>query len=181
MTERKGAGMTDVITPPSQGVAVHDSEADYQAVVLVESPPEAVFDALTTITGLAGWWAPVTGAGSEGGELRFVFDGEDPLIIHVDMARRPSAITWTVLECEFLPDWAGTTLSFELTSRENGGCELHFRHHGLTPQLECFAVCTAGWDYHLSSLHDFVESGHGRPFTCSARRAAASPSKAGRP
>jgi len=156
--------MTDAITSPSQGVAMHDSDADYQAVMLFDAPPEVVFDALTTVVGLVHWWAPVSGSGSEGGELRFVFSDEDPLIIHVDRARRPSAVTWTVLECAFLPDWVGTRPRFELTPRGAGGCEVRFRHQGLTPHLECFSACRSGWDHHLASLHDYVESGHGNPF-----------------
>lgn len=163
MTEREDADMTDATTAPSQGVAMHDSKADYQAVVSFDAPPEAVFDALTTVGGLAGWWTPVSGSGSEGGELRFVFGGEDPLIIHVDVAQRPSTVTWRVLECKFMPDWVGTMPSFELTPRGTGGCELRFRHHGLTPQLECFSMCRAGWDHYLPSLHDYVETGHGNP------------------
>jgi len=80
---------------------------------------------------------------------------------------------WTVLECMFLPDWAGTRPRFELTPRETGGCELRFRHQGLTPQLECFSMCRSGWDHYLlSSLHDYVESGHGSPRGSDAARAA---------
>jgi len=171
MIDMKGANMTDAITPPSQGAAMHDRDADYQAVVLFDAPPEAVFDALTAVAGLAGWWTSwtsVSGSGSEGGELRFVSGDGDPLIVHVDRARRPSAVTWTVLECKIAPDWVGTKPSFELTPRGAGGCALRFRHQGLTPHLECFSTCRAGWDQYLASLHDYVESGHGNPSESSA-------------
>ncbi len=171
---KEDADMIDTTTPPSDGAAVRDSDTDYQAVVLFDASPEVVFDALTTVAGLAGWWAPVSGSGAEGGELRFVFSGaarleglilaEDLLLIHVDHAQRPSTVRWTVMECNFLPDWVGTRPCFELTPRETGGCTLRFRHRGLTPQLECFSSCRAGWDHHLASLHDYVEYGQGHPF-----------------
>jgi len=171
MIDMKGANMTDAITPPSQGAAMHDRDADYQAVVLFDAPPEAVFDALTAVAGLAGWWTSwtsVSGSGSEGGELRFVFGDEDSLIIHVDRARRPSVVAWTVLDSPIMPDWVGTRPRFELSPRGAGGCELRFRHQGLTPHLECFSTCRAGWDQYLASLHDYVESGHGNSFGSSA-------------
>jgi uncharacterized protein YndB with AHSA1/START domain len=173
MADGKNALMIDTISPPAEGTAMPGSDADYQAVVTFEASPETVFDALTTVAGLAGWWAPVSGSGTEGGDRRFVFSGEariegmilaeDLLAIHVDAARRPSIVRWAVRKCGFLPDWVDTTPSFELALREIG-CELRFRHHGLTPRLECFSACAPGWDHHLSSLHDYVESGQGRPF-----------------
>lgn len=166
MTDSKSATTTDPITP--------ERDDDYQAVVRFTASPETVFEALTTIAGLAGWWAPVSGAGTEGGELHFLFSGaarieglilaEDLLLLRVDEARRPSSVRWTVLECGFLPDWVGTSLSFELVPHGDGGCEARFRHHGLTPRLECYTSCAPGWDYHLASLHDYVELGQGRPF-----------------
>jgi len=167
---REGADMIDTITPPADGAAVRDSDTDYQAVVLFDAPPEAVFDALTTTVGLAGWWAPVSGLGSTGGELRFVFSA--PLLIHVDQAQRPSDVRWTVVECSFLPDWVGTTLRFDLRPRGSGGCEVQFRHQGLTPRLECFSLCRAGWDHQLASLHDYVASGQGQPFGSEGHRRA---------
>jgi uncharacterized protein YndB with AHSA1/START domain len=162
--------MTDMITAPSELTATHDGDADYQATVLFDAPPEAVFDALTATAGLAGWWAPVSGSGADGGDLRFVFN--DPLLIHVDQAQRLSSVRWTVVECSFLPDWVGTTLRFDLRPRESGGCEVRFRHQGLTPRLECFSLCRAGWDHQLASLHDYVASGQGQPFGSEGHRRA---------
>ena len=43
------------------------------------------------------------------------------------------------------------------------GTELRFRHHGLTPQLECFEMCLAGWTHYLASLVDYVDRGTGTP------------------
>jgi uncharacterized protein YndB with AHSA1/START domain len=165
--------MTDAITAAADQAAARTGD-DYQAVVTFDTSPEAVFDALTTVMGLAGWWTTVTGSGLEGGELRFVFSGaahveglmlaEEPLLIRVDTARRPSEVRWTVLECTLLPDWVGTRLHFELAPDGTGGCALSFRHQGVTPQLENYAAYTSAWEDHLASLHDYVETGHGHPF-----------------
>ncbi|MDQ2874979.1 MAG: hypothetical protein M3Y33_09385 [Actinomycetota bacterium] len=39
-----------------------------------------------------------------------------------------------------------------------------FRHEGLSPQLECYDMCRAGWDQYLPSLRDYLETGTGTPF-----------------
>ena len=143
------------------GVAM---DADYEAELVVKAPPEAVFEALTTVAGLAGWWTTtVTGSGLTGGELRFTFGNDVPCIMEVTAAERPSIVRWTCLGYDPLPDWAGTTISFEMLPRQEGGSVLKFRHTGLTPRLECYADCKSGWDEFLPSLRDFAESGEGRP------------------
>ena len=38
-------------------------DQDYQSRLTIAASADAVFDALTTIEGLAGWWTPVTGDG----------------------------------------------------------------------------------------------------------------------
>jgi hypothetical protein len=106
--------------------AAPPSRTDYERLIHFTAPPETVFEALTTLSGLAGWWAPVTGSGTEGGELRFTFSNDDPLVLHVDTARQPSAVIWNVQACEFQPmlEWIGTTISFMLSGTDTGGCDL---------------------------------------------------------
>jgi uncharacterized protein YndB with AHSA1/START domain len=136
----------------------------YQSQVQFSKPPDVVFDALTTVTGLAGWYSPVTGSGAAGGELRFTHQHADPLVISVDTADRPRSVAWTVLAYPLQPDWVGTHITFMLRPSQSGGTTLEFRHQGLTPHLECYDQCSRGWDYFLPSLRDYVETGTGNPF-----------------
>ena len=46
----------------------------------------------------------------------------------------------------------GTSVWFDVRPRPGGGSVLAFRHVGLTPDLECFAVCKPGWEHHLANL-----------------------------
>lgn len=156
----------------ADNVSIPDSdpaEADYQARLAFESPAEEVFAALTTTDGLGGWWTAVTGHGLAGGDLRFVFNEDDPpLIAHVDEARSASLVQWTCVAYRLLPDWAGTTITFALTPRPAGGCDLAFRHRGLTPRLECYDDCRNGWDHFLPSLKAYVDTGTGNPWASEA-------------
>jgi len=145
------------------GAAPGTLDADFEATMTFNSPPAAVFEALTTASGLASWWAPVSGSGLAGGELTFVFGGQ-PVVMRVDEAERPSVVRWTTVASEPLPDWVGTVISFDISPDQNGGSRLHFRHAGLTPRLECFTECRKGWEQYLPSLVGYVDSGHGNPF-----------------
>jgi uncharacterized protein YndB with AHSA1/START domain len=136
---------------------------DYQKTVRVEATPDALFDALTTADGLTAWWTPAAGSGETDGRLEFFMSAPEPLVVHVDEARRPNAVQWTVTECSFEPDWVGTRPTFTITPVDGDACELEFVHVGLTSELDCIDMCTAGWNHYLASLRDYVETGHGSP------------------
>jgi hypothetical protein len=56
-------------------------------------------------------------------------------------------------------EWVGTRLSFELSDRGPDGCELDFRHTGISP-----GVVAVGWDHFLASLAGYAERGEGSPY-----------------
>ncbi|GAA4973159.1 uncharacterized protein YndB with AHSA1/START domain [Nonomuraea thailandensis] len=140
------------------------STADYRTTMRVKASPDALFDALTTITGLTAWWNPATGSGATGGELRFLMNASEPLVIHVDAATRPTSVRWTVIDCPFLPDWIGTRPAFTITPLDGDTSELVFRHQGLSEGLECFGMCSRSWEHYMTSLRDYLEAGCGSPF-----------------
>jgi uncharacterized protein YndB with AHSA1/START domain len=142
---------------------VATASADYQKTICVQADAGAVFDALTTVSGLTGWWTRATGSGVAGGDLQFFMSSPEPLVIHVDEATRPTSVRWTVEACSFVPDWVGTRPSFTITPVDGGASEIEFRHGGLTPELECIEMCTNGWNHFLESLRQYVEVGRGMP------------------
>jgi uncharacterized protein YndB with AHSA1/START domain len=147
------------------------ASADYQATIRVKASPDALFDALTTVSGLAGWWNPATGSGETGGELCFFMNAPEPLVIHVDEAIRPTSVRWTVTDCAFLADWIGTRPTFTITPLDGDTSELHFRHQGLNEELECIDMCTRSWNHYMASLRDYLEADHGSPFGSPADKA----------
>ena len=144
---------------------------DYEATIRVQASADELFDALTTTAGLAAWWNPATGSGETGGQLRFIMNSPEPLVIHVDQATRPRTVQWTVIDCPFLPDWVGTRPKFTITPLDGDTSELHFRHQGLTEELECIDMCTRSWNHYMASLRDYLEDGHGSPFGSPADKA----------
>jgi uncharacterized protein YndB with AHSA1/START domain len=139
-----------------------DNDQDYTAALNLRGSIEVAFDALTTTDGLAAWWTEVSGTGTRGGELRFTFGSDASAVtMRVDGAER-GRVEWTCLDCH-VSDWVDTSLSFGLTARSDGGCDLEFRHRGLTPKLECYLDCKSGWDHFIPSLQAFIDTGVGRP------------------
>lgn len=91
---------------------------------------------LTTVSGLGAWWAPVTGSG---GELRFNMGAkEGPLVIGVHTAQRATIVVWNVLACS-LPTGLGRHHDhLRPRPQQQRAMRAVLRHHGLTPQLECY-------------------------------------------
>ena len=119
-------------------------QADYESTLLVNASPDRVFDALSTTSGLSAWWTRADGSGETGGELRFFFTFPEPCVMRVDEAVRPALVRWTVVECDFLRDWVGTRPTFTIREGHEGTTEIHFRHEGLTAELDCIEMCTRG-------------------------------------
>ena len=149
-------------TPPIAGTPT-DSNADYEMTLRIRATPDALFDALTTVEGLSAWWSRATGSGETGGQLKFFMSAPEPCVMRVVAAVRPVSVQWTVTACDFLPDWVGTRPTFTVTALDGATTELHFRHRGLTAELDCIEMCTRGWDHYLPSLRDYVETGRGNP------------------
>jgi len=136
---------------------------DYENLTRIQATPDAVFDAITTSSGLSAWWTRADGRGETGGELEFFMRTPEPLVIHVDSATRPSRVEWTVTDCPFLTDWVGTRPVFAISAVDGDESDLHFIHHGLSAQLECFDMCMHSWNHYMSSLRDHLEGDAGSP------------------
>jgi uncharacterized protein YndB with AHSA1/START domain len=139
---------------------------DYSSRVAFRSTPEQAFEAVASVDGLRRWWTTrVSGTSSVGEDIRFEFDGLDEhIVMRIERIERPTSVAWSCAVHTGLQDWQGTRLFFDFGERGREGCELTFRHLGLSPKLECFEKCERGWDYFLRSLVLYVDQGEGAPF-----------------
>jgi uncharacterized protein YndB with AHSA1/START domain len=139
-------------------------EQGYTAEIAISAPVARVFAALATLEGLAGWWTQDTsGSPSRGGELTFGF-GPDKAELRVDEVVQPTSVVWTCLRHSKFLEWQHTTLIFDVREQETGSTVVAFRHVGLVPTLDCYALCTRGWDHYLDSLAASVEGKGGSPW-----------------
>jgi uncharacterized protein YndB with AHSA1/START domain len=124
------------------------------------SSPDKVYDALTTIDGLAGWWTGDTSGSTEvGGVIRFRFapGGFDMEVVEVVDAQR---VRWQVVDGP--PEWVGTTVNWEITQHDDWTVVL-FSHRGWAEPGEFMHHCSTKWAIFLMSLKALVETGAGNP------------------
>ncbi len=122
--------------------------------------PTKVYDALTTVEGLAGWWTDDTkGSAEVGGVLEFRFPpgGFDMLVRDVEPGKH---LQWEVVEGP--AEWIGTTIDWEL--RQDGEYTIVlFKHEGWKVPAEFMHHCSTKWATYLMSLKSLVETGEGAP------------------
>ena len=124
------------------------------------SSPEAVYDALTTVDGLAGWWATDT-SGDPGLDgviaFRFVPGGFDMKVVELVPA---SYVLWEVVDGP--EEWLGTRISWELAQKDDWTIVL-FKHAGWSEPVEFMHHCSTKWASYLLSLKALLETGVGAP------------------
>jgi uncharacterized protein YndB with AHSA1/START domain len=136
--------------------------ADILHRIGVRTPtPEKVYDALTTIDGLAGWWTTsTTGKTDAGGVIEFRFPGVGGFDMEVVDVRPHEKVTWRVADGP--EEWLGTTVDFDL--RQDGDYTIVlFRHEGWREPVEFMNHCSTKWGQFLMSLKELVETGTGAP------------------
>jgi uncharacterized protein YndB with AHSA1/START domain len=129
--------------------------------------PDAVYDALTTVSGLGGWWTVETS--TRGGtadrievgnviEFRFPpYGGFDIEVLESASRRR---VVWRVADGP--EEWLGTTISWDLHQEDDYTIVL-FEHAGWREPVEFMYHCSSKWASFLMSLKALVETGQGAP------------------
>ncbi len=147
-------------------------KSDYQQTIVTTASAAKAYWALSA--GMHTWWTkPDAPMKAVGDRSKFTFP--------------PNKSYWTFEATELIPDkrvvmvcvdalhihegqpetikteWLNTQASWDIRTLENK-TEITFVHRGLVPQLHCYEVCQAGWDYFfLTSLQAFLDTGVGRP------------------
>ena len=123
--------------------------------------PQKVYDALTTVDGLAGWWTDDTkGSGEVGGVLEFRFPPLDGFDMEVVEAKPQERVTWRVADGP--EEWIGTTIEWRLRQEDEYTIVL-FRHVGWQEPGEFMHHCSTKWGSFLMSMKSLVETGEGAP------------------
>jgi uncharacterized protein YndB with AHSA1/START domain len=128
----------------------------------IKSPSvDRVYQALTTLDGLAGWWTRKTTGQTEAGgviEFRFEKGGADMKVVELQPGK---SVLWEVVGGA--NEWLGTRIGFEL--RQDGDyVTVLFGHRGWKASSEFMHHCSTKWASFLFSLKALVETGRGAPF-----------------
>lgn len=124
---------------------------------------DAVYDAITTRDGLAGWWS--TGVEVEpgvGGLIRFTFlEGFNPEM-EVTRLEERRQVEWRCVGGH--DNWQDNTFSFEIRAAAEA-CELMFTQlYARELSDEVYGNYNFNWGYYLGSLKKLCETGSGTPY-----------------
>lgn len=130
----------------------------------VASTPDKVYDALTTVAGVAGWWSAETSG--DGTRLEVRFGDAEGVDIQVIELRPHERVEWAVVGGP--PEWIGTSISFDLSpdmdTRDSDWTIVLFKHAGWREPVEFMYDCSTQWAMFLMSLKSLVETGVGQPY-----------------
>ncbi|MFD1827928.1 MULTISPECIES: SRPBCC family protein [Mumia] len=125
------------------------------------APRDAVYEALTTAEGLAGWWtADTSGDGTTGGVLEFRFPPFGGFDMKVVDTRSAEHVLWEVIDGP--EEWVGTQISWDLRT-EGDFTIVMFAHRGWREPVEFMHHCSTKWATFLLSLKSMLETGEGEP------------------
>lgn len=141
---------------------------DFTAVLNLPADPATVSALFTSPAGVSRWWGPCEGDATAGGTLATRFGDYGINAVRV-LVTGPTRVVWEAVSLEGVKptahtqEWLGTTMEFDIVP-SGTGTELRFRHAGLTPQLQCWDECFAGWTHFMASIETFAATGTGTPF-----------------
>lgn len=133
----------------------------------IKAPVADVYAAVSTVSGIAGWWTRETSGSSakkgdtvdvrfsapDGSEKgRMAFD-----VTELDPDRR---VQWRFRSGP--EEWIGTEVVFDLSQQGDQTIVL-FSHRNWREQVEFMSHCSMKWATFLLSLRELVEAGAGRP------------------
>ncbi|WNC68842.1 SRPBCC domain-containing protein [Thalassotalea nanhaiensis] len=136
--------------------------SDINHQVGIKATPEAIYELLTTNSGLSQWWTnDVSGAGSVGSIIKFRFNGGGPDFAVTQLTPNKSVIWKHVGN---IPEaWMGTNISFQLRV-EGDQTFVRFTHSNWKEQSNFMAHCSTKWAVFLLSLKEVLETDKGKPF-----------------
>jgi len=125
----------------------------------------ALWAALTTSTGLAGWWSQQVSVSGpqERPQVRFVFDADfNPVMQVADM------VDGQRLVCRCTgghANWQDNTFSFVLEERKGETLLMFSQDYARELSDEVYGTYNYNWGYYANSLKLLCEKGVGAPFS----------------
>jgi uncharacterized protein YndB with AHSA1/START domain len=153
--------------------------------LIIETPVEKIYSAITSQEGLSAWWTP----GAEAKPIvdsiaRFPFGPEYFKEMKIVALTPPEQVKWVCITGT--PEWIGTKISFTLQAGSNrtllnshpelqdqirqkmkafeDGALLTFHHDDWKEYTPMYAECSYTWAQFLRSLKSLCETGKGRPW-----------------
>ncbi|MGV3704709.1 MAG: SRPBCC family protein [Arcticibacter sp.] len=144
--------------------------SDFTTSLILKAEEDKVYDSLTR--NISDWWTEIfEGSAEEVSQVFTIRFGPQVFkTMRVEELVRNEQIIWRVEDALIdLPDlvnnkeWINTRIRWNISSAPEG-TSLRLTHQGLRPEVECYELCTSGWQSFLYSFNKFVTTGTGTPF-----------------
>jgi uncharacterized protein YndB with AHSA1/START domain len=132
----------------------------------IKASSQKVYEALSTIEGISGWWTQHTSGISEVGKtivVRFLsLEGQEigSMNMEVKALEPGKEIHWTFTAGP--EEWIGTDVIFSL-HQEGDYTIVLFAHRNWRMEVEFKAHCSMKWAIFMLSLKELIETGKGKP------------------
>ncbi len=134
--------------------------ADIHHQIGVKADITDVYQAISSLDGLCGWWTKTTGNTNTGGKLHFHFN-EHTVEMTIKELIPDKKVIWQCTEKE--GEWKDTLITFELNATEQQ-IFINFSHSNWLEQSDFCSHCSTKWAVFMLSLKDYLEKGKGKPF-----------------
>lgn len=132
----------------------------------IRSTTDKVYQALSTIQGLAHWWTnEIKGEEQVGGKITFTFrtttgDIKGEMVMEVQKLQPGRHVSWQCIEGP--AEWMGTNITFDIEQQDDQVIII-FGHRNWKEAVDFTAHCSMKWAVFLLSLREYVETGNGKP------------------
>ncbi|GAA3596220.1 SRPBCC domain-containing protein [Flavivirga amylovorans] len=138
---------------------MEDLDMNYKNKLEVNTSSEQAFLALNQ--GLHSWWGKISNSEFKaGGQFTIQFENEYWWTFKIIEYTPNLELVWKCIDGEpdFNKEWIGHVLHWEI-EEQNGKCVINFHQVGLTPNIDCYDVCSNTWDRFITNgLKNFLET-----------------------
>ena len=145
---------------------------DFQKSINIKTTSEKAFNAVAT--GIDLWWGNVdnTSVQNPGDEFSVFFEENTEWRFKILKLDKYYQVIWKCIYANhsfnglknIKDEWLNSEISFAFKKIADNLVKLTFKHRGLTPNLNCYTICDAGWTHFISnSLKLYLETGTGKP------------------
>ena len=145
---------------------------NFKKKIIVFSTKEKAFEAVTL--GINNWWGNVNNSTMTkiGDEFSIFFEEETEWRFKATALNKFDEVRWKRIYAKhsfsdlkgIKEEWLNSEIVFNFKKLNTDTIEIFFEHKGLTPELNCYEICNAGWTHFIStSLKQYLETGKGLP------------------
>ena len=145
---------------------------NFQKTINVNTTKGKAFEAVTL--GINKWWGNVDNSDilKLDDEFSIFFEEGTQWRFAISKLEKYKEVRWKCIHANHTfsglkgikEEWLNSEIIFNFKELNANIIELSFEHNGLTPDLNCYEICDAGWTHFIvTSLKQFLETGKGSP------------------